>query len=1015
MIETAIRRHVLAIMLNAVLVLLGLIAYDRIGVDRLPYIEFPTISVTTIQRGANPDVVDASITSVVETAVNSVPGIELVTSTSTPGTSQVTIQFELNKDIDSAYAEVQSKVNRVLRQLPTDIDPPIIRKVESNAQPILWLSLQGDRTQQQLNQYALNVVKKQLETIDGVGEVRLGGRRDRTIRVELDPARMAAYAITPAEVAAAVRREHLQAPAGFLVEGDTEQLLKLDLEFHSTDALERLVVATRDGARIRLADIARVEDGLADFRSLARFNAEPSVGVGVVKIANTNSVAIIDAVKQRVDAQIRPNLPPGMRISIANDDSAVILEIVNALKEHLVEGTLLAALVVLLFLRSLRSTLIVATAIPVSLMGAVAVMYFAGFTFNAFTLLALLLLIGVVVDDAIVVLENIARRREKLGEDAMTAASRGTREVVFAVVAATLSLVAIFGPVVFIGGVVGRFFASFAVVVSLGVLASLFVSLTLTPVLCSRFMQPPGEGRVTRWLGTAFDSMEAGYRRLLQWSLRHRWWVIGLVLLAALLSAAAFTRIGKAFAPDEDESRFIVNLRTPLGSSIEYTDARLREVEAIIRAQPEVTGLFAAIGLGDAGQVNRAFMIVRLQPRHERSVPQQDVIARLRGELAGVAGASAFPSPPSLVPGMRGDPLQFSVLGNRLDEVERVGIALRERLAQDPAMGSIDLDLQLDLPQLRVEVDRERAAMAGLSADEIGTAFNIMVGGLDVAKFNDSPGDGQRYNVRLKGDERQFRSAADIGRIFLRTPQGDLVRLDSVARLEREAGAAVITRLDGRFAASFYSTPLMPLGNAVDRVREVAAEVLPPDFTVRFTGQADEFGKTMRSMGFAFALALVLLYMVLASQFNSFVQPLYVMFAQPLAMIGGVLALWLTGHTLNIFSLIGLLLLIGLVAKNAILLIDLTNQRRAQGMAIDEALLDACPIRLRPLLMTSLTVVLAMLPAALGLAAGSASNAPLAVAVIGGMLSSTLLTLVVVPAVYSLLERWLAGRKRRPV
>ncbi len=471
--ELSIRRHVLAFMLSGVLVLFGVISYTRIGMDRYPYIEFPVISITTTQKGANPDIVDASVTNIIETSVNSVPGIEHIQSTSSPGVSSINITFALDKDIDIAFNEVQAKVNQVLRRLPRDADPPVVAKVETNALPIMWLALQGDRTQQQLNQYAVNVVKKRIETIGGVGEVRLGGRRDRTIRVDLLPAQMTAFGVTTQDLLDAFGREHVQLPGGFVVGERTESLVKLDLEFHRPEELAQMIVAFRDGSPVRLKDVAEIEDGLSDYRQLARFNRKPTIGIGIVKVANTNTVEIIDDVKARLAQEIIPQLPPGMTLSIVSNDALFIQEIIRALKQHLIEGTLLASLVVWLFLRSVRSTLIIATAIPVSLLGSIAVMYFSGYTFNSITMLALLLLIGVVVDDAIVVLENIFRHREHLDPDPVSAAINGSNEVVFAVIAATLSLVCIFAPVIFLGGIVGQFFKSFAVVVTFGVLVSL--------------------------------------------------------------------------------------------------------------------------------------------------------------------------------------------------------------------------------------------------------------------------------------------------------------------------------------------------------------------------------------------------------------------------------------------------------------------------------------------------------------------------------------------------------------
>ena len=1017
--ELSIKRHVLAWMMSAVLVLFGIISYQRIGMDRFPYIEFPIVSVSTTLKGANPDIVDASITNIIETAVNSTPGIEHIQSSSSPGVSTVNITFNLDKKIDVAFNEVQAKVNQVLRQLPKDADPPVVAKVETNAMPIMWLALQGDRTQQQLNQYATNVIKKRLETIDGVGEVRLGGKRDRTIRVNLLPAKMAAFKITAQDITNAFNTEHVQMAGGFLTGQATEYLIKLDLEFHNLDDMAQMVIAYRDGAPVRLKDVAEIEDGLADYRQLARFNGKMTVGLGIVKVANTNTVAIVDNIKKRLETEIIPQLPPGMTLSIVSNDALFILEIVNSLKEHLVEGTLLAALVVWLFLRSVRSTLIIATAIPVSLMGAVAVIYFFGYTLNSLTLLALLLLIGVVVDDAIVVLENIFRHRETLDPDPVSAAVNGSKEVVFAVLAATLSLVSIFAPVIFMGGIIGQFFKSFSVVVTFGVLVSLFVSLTLTPMLCSRYLKVQKQhGKVYYALDRFFHRMEEGYRRLLDLALAHRWKVVALTVLVVLCSTFFFANVGKTFTPDQDEGRFLVNVRTPLGSSIDYTDSRLRMVESILFKHKEIVTEFALIGLGQAGQVNQGLVVARMAPRNERRVTQQEILAALRKELSQIPGARVFPAPYPMVGGQRGEPLQFVLSGPNLDEVGRLTKELQQKLVGDPGMGRLDTDLQLDLPQLTLNPDRVRVAAAGLSSSDVALALNMLSGGVDIARYNDEPGDGQRYYVRAKAKDGEFTQPSDLSKIYLRSRDGKLVRLDTVAKIKETLGPAIIGRFDLQYAATFYATPTMPLGEAVAKVKQAAAEILPMGYGVKMIGQAEEFGKTVNYMLFAFTLAMVLLYMVLASQFNSFLQPFIIMLAQPLAIIGGVMALWLTGQTLNIYSMIGLVLLIGLVAKNSILLVDLTNQRREEGKGVDEALKDACPIRMRPVLMTSATVILALFPAALGLGAGAETNGPLAVAVIGGMISSTLLTLVVVPAVYSLVERFVErwrGRHPKPV
>jgi len=1019
--ELSIKRHVLAWMLSAVLVLFGVISYQRIAVDRFPEIEFPIITISTTLRGANPDIIDSSITNVIESAINTTPGIEHIQSTSSPGASVIVVTFKLEKNIDVAYNEVQAKLNSVLRRLPTDADPPVLQKAETNTEPVIWLALTGDRTIQQLNLYALNILKKKLETISGVGEVQLGGRRDRNIRVEIKTDRMTAYKLTTNDITAAFNREHVQVPGGFLVSENAEKLLKLDLEFHSTREMAEMVIANRDGVPIKLKDIANIKDDLTDFRQLAHYNGKPTVGLGIIKIPNANTVDIVEEIQRRLEKDIVPNLPPGMNLEVSSNEAPFIKQMIKGLQEHLVEGTIFAALIVLLFMRSLSSTLMICLEIPVSLFGAIAVMYFAGYSFNSMTLLALLLLIGVVVDDAIVVRESILRHLtgeagEKLSASQQSdpqafakfrtlATIKGTREVTFAVIAASLSLVSIFGPVIFMEGIIGKFFKSFAVVVTVGVLVSLFVSLTLTPMLSSRYLTvQTTQNRVALMLERFFNNLDLRYRSIIGWTLDHRWKVVIATILIVLSSGVFFKYVKKEFVPESDEGKFSISFKTPLGSSLEYTNGRLDAVEKVLLTHmDDIASFFSVVGAGQQGQVNQGRISVRLKEKADRKHGQAELVNMLKTELETIPGVRAFPVPPSAVRGQRSEKLQFNITGPSIDNVSKYALTIQEKLSAIEGMGKIDLDLQLDLPQLSMQIDRERASNFGISAEDIANAVNVYAGGVNIAKFNDNNGDGQRYDIRLKSDSDQFKQIEDLSKIYLRANNGELVRLDGLASFKKELGPAVIGRYDLQYAANLYSNPSIPLGEAVEHVEAITSTVLPADYKYKLSGQAEEFAKTFKNVGFIFTLAMILLYMVLASQFNSFLQPIVIMVAQPLAIIGGVFALWATGNSLNIFSMIGLVLLIGLVAKNSILLVDLTNQMRDEGMSIREALLTACPVRLRPVLMTSLTIILAMLPAAVGFSAGAETNKPLSVAIIGGMISSTLLTLVVVPAVYSLL------------
>ena len=758
-----------------------------------------------------------------------------------------------------------------------------------------------------------------------------------------------------------------------------------------------------------------MEDDLEDFRRLARFNSEPTVGLGIVKVPGSNTIAIVNEVNKRLAEEIEPQLPPGMRITIASDQSVFILDMISALLDKIVMGTLLAALVVLIFLKNFRATIIIATAIPVSLLGAVAVMYFFGYTFNSMTLLALLLLIGVVVDDAIVVLENIYRYRETIEPDPIKGALLGTNQVVFAILATTLALVAIFAPVVFMGGIIGRFFESFAVVVAVGVIISYFVAVTLTPMLCSRYLRVSHtHGKVYNAFERAFQVMDSSYRKLLDAALGHRVLTLVLAGLIVLSSGWFFANIGKTFVPEEDEGQFLVLVRTPLGSGIDYTDSRLRMVEDLLKEEPSVRTYFTAIGLGDQGQVNQGIAFVRMVPREDRDERQQDVVARMNQKIAQIPGARGFAGPVPFIGGQRGEPLQFVVRGPDINQVGEYAERIRGRITDEyPGVGRLDLTLQLDLPQLILNVDRERTASLGLSTRDVALAANVLAGGVDIAKYNDEPGDGERYDIRLKAAEGRLENPLDMRRIYLRNNESEMVRLDTVARFDEALGPAVISRFNLQYAANFYASPEVPLADAVQMVERVAEEELPLGYTVRMLGEAEEFEKTTGYIAFVFVVATVLVFMVLASQFNSFVQPFIIMMAQPLAIIGGLIALWATSNTLNIYSMIGMVLLVGLVSKNSILLVDLTNQLREQGKGVDEALREACPIRMRPVVMTSLTLILALAPAATGSGAGGDTVGPLSVAVIGGMISSTLLALVVVPVVYSLIEGRLEKRRAR--
>ena len=1008
--EVSVRRFVFAIMINLVIVLFGLISANRISIDRSPDIDFSLISVTTILPGANPDVVDSSVTNIIESAVNSIPGIDDVRSRSAPGVSNVFIQFLLEKDLDIAFNEVQSKVGQINSQLPDDAETPIISKIETGEIPIIWLALRGNRTLQDLSVYAKNTVKRKLETINGVGSVVIGGEQERNIRVNLDFDRMSAFGITVQDIVMAFKNEHIKLPGGFLIDNSKEDLLKLDLESHNVEEIENIIITYDQNRAIKLKDIAEVKDDVKDLRSMGRFNGDPSIGIGVTKIRGENTVEIIEKVKTKIRSDIEPTLPAGMTLDIGTDDSSYIYELISGLGQNIFIGFIVASLIVLLFLRSYSSMAIVSITIPVSLFGAVFIMYAFGLTLNTMTMLALLLLIGIVVDDAIVVLENAQRNlNEDTPEERIRASIIGANEVFLPIVSSTLVLVALFTVVFFMEGIAARFFKSFGVVVSTGVLVSTFVALTLTPTLASKFLKTKKESnRIFDGFNRRFNAIENRYREMIEWSLSEKKKVLSYASFFIVLSFVGFTQLSGGFFPEEDEGQFTITVKTPVGTGMDYTNDRLSLVERLLEEYEDIESYFTIMGSGIESQaVNIGVIYVRLIPSNVRGFKQYELIPILRERLNKIPGIKAFPAPMSFASGTRGEAMQFTVSGPDLNILNESINVFLNKLAETPELGDVDSSIELNLPQVSLEINRELASEMGLSTRLIAEAANIFAGGIDVARFNDAIGDGERYKVRLKGEYDM--SVDDLDKIYLRTPSKELVRLDTVAKFKETVGPSEITRLDRMYSAYFYSDPTTSLSNAIQLIEDAAAETLPVGYEVGFFARAKEFKRTSNQMLFAFLTGLILVYMVLASQFNSFRQPLIVMISQPLAVIGGTLGIWIVGSDLNIFSMTGLVLLTGLVAKNSILLIDRTNQERKKGLDIDEALLSACPRRLRPILMTSLTLILAMMMPALGIGSGVELSQPLAIAIVGGMISSTFLTLVIIPIVYSSAEK----RKQR--
>ncbi|HCS28008.1 MAG TPA: AcrB/AcrD/AcrF family protein [Spongiibacteraceae bacterium] len=1010
--ELFVRNRVASCMLSGAIALFGLIGIASVGLGKLPNIDVPLITIATVHPGASPEAVDSSITGVIESAVNTVSGIDYLESSSLPGYSLVRVKFKTGLDPDIAFNEIQSKVNQIANRLPREAQTPVIAKLDVNATPVVWVVLRGDRSQEQMHAIARHHIKRQLETINGVGQVAFGGGMERKIQIKLDLVRLSSFNMTVSDVIAAISRQHAQRPGGFIATGDDERMLHLDMEHHSIEALRGLLLNQGSNGRITLGDVAQVSDGLDDERTQVSYDGESVIAIAVQKLPNANTVLVVREVERRLKDSVQPSLPAGIRAELAINEADVIGETVLALRDHLTTGLLLAILVVWFFVLNIRSTLIVAIAIPISLLGAVVVMYFNNYSFNIMSMSALLLLIGVVVDDAIVVVENIHRKFEAGEQNADTAAIEGTTEVVAPVVAASLTLVCIFSTVVFMEGMAGIFLRSFAVITTVGVLVSLFISLSLTPALGAILLRPEGQrSGVIRFIDKFHGWVEHLYRLGLIIAIRNRLFILLVTLTLVGASFWLMTRMGTEFIPADDESRLQVKVKAPAGSSLDYMKRKVGQVEFVLASHVEVKHFLTTIGDVNQGNVNEALISVILTPKQERQVGQQLIMSELTTALRKVAGVESYVNAFPILNGLRAETMELHLSGTNLHAVAEVAQMLHERMRSIPELGDVELSLKLNQPMVSVSIDRERAARLGLSVAAIGETLSLLSAGIDVAYFNDLPSDGERYDVHLSADKGSFNLSEGFEKVYLRNATGGLIRLDTVAGIEETYGPSIINRRNLAYSAAFYSTPTVSLGEALALVDELAVDVLPPGYELRPGGQADELEKTVYYITFVFLTGMLMVYMVLASQFNSLLQPLLVMLAQPLAIIGGVAALWVAGHTLNIYSMIGLVLLVGLVSKNSILLIDRINNRRLAGMGTHEAILEACPLRLRPVLMTSLTVVLAMLPAALGHGPGSGQYGPLAVAVLGGVISSTLLTLFVVPVAYSLLEQWLVVRR----
>ena len=1009
--DTAIKRPVTVILFTAGILIFGYIAFQNMGVDLYPEIEFPTVSVSSRLPGADPEIMDSDVTDVLEEQINTIAGVKTIQSTSREGTSQIMVEFILDKDVDVAAQEVRDKVNLAQRQLPRDLEAPIVQKLDMSMAPFLWIAVTSQGDYQRIARYADEVVKERLQTVPGVGSVIMGGYQDRQIRIWLDPDQLEARNLTPRDVAAAIRVKHIELPGGRIEQPDREFVVKVEGEYESVEELRELVVATRDQAVIRLKDVARVEDGSQNLRSIARFNGLPAVGLGIQKQSGTNTVEVAHGVKAAL-AEIVKILPEDINVDMAFDTSRFIEIAMNDVLFDLFLGAFLTAVVMFIFLQNFRMTFISVMAIPTSIIATFAGMYALDFTINNMTMLAMSLAIGIVIDDAIVVLENIFRYMEQ-GLSSFKAARIGTSEVGLAVLAASSSIIAVFVPVAFMRGLIGRFFFQFGLAVALSVLISVVVSFTLTPMLCSRLLrQDPRRGRVSRALEEMFKSVERTYSRYLDLALRHRWSTLGTASLIFFLGLALIPFVPKGLFTEPDESSFMMLFELPTGTSVDSMDQHLRQIEAIVFSQEEVESAFAATGM--MGGTNTGLLFVVLHRPHQREASQTEVKSRLR-ELVTEAVPDAHIAIESMSPmghaGRNAD-VQFIVKGPALEELDRVTAQMMEQMKQTPGLVDVDNDLRLDKPELKVSISRNLADDLDVDVRAITENFNILFGGQDVATFKDG---GKRYDIRLRALPDARLRAEDLLRSSIRSKKGSLIDAANLVEVEQGTGPDSINRHNrSRSAILFANLEGISLGTALERMGEIADRLIPdgPAWSTAMTGASDFFTESFQYLIYAIAIALLMIYLILGSQFESFIHPFTIMTSVPLAITGSLGLLLVTGSQLDIFSFIGLVMLIGIVTKNAILLVDFTNRMRREGMDREQALRRAGPLRLRPILMTAFTTMAAVLPVAIALSEGGEQRAPMAVAVIGGMFSSTFLTLLVVPCVYTLMDdfgSWFAG------
>jgi HAE1 family hydrophobic/amphiphilic exporter-1 len=1006
--EIAVRRPVFTTMVICTIIVFGLISYREIGVDLYPRVEFPVITIVSTLPGADPDTVESTVTDPIEEAVSNISAIKELRSTSSDSVSQVIIKFELEKNVDVAYQEVLAKIGTVRSELPDDLEDPVVEKFDIDSAPILAAVVSAKNMSiRDLTHLSDKMIKERIQRVRNVGQVKLVGGRDRQMWIWLDRMKLEGYGLTVQDVTQALKTEHVEYPGGRVEQGPREYVVKTKAEFDSAGQFGAMVVTYRNGTPVRLRDLGRVEDGLEEERSTAKLNDSRAVSLLVRRQSGTNTVEVANAVKVEISKLQKELEPMGVKIEIAQDLSRFIEQSVEEVRFHMTFGGGLAVLIVLVFLRNLRSTFISALVIPTAVIGTFILMNMLGFTQNVMSLLALTLAIGLLIDDSIVVQENTMRHVEE-GMPRREASLFATNEIALAVFATTMSVVAVFVPVAFMKGIIGRFFYQFGMSVTFAVLISMFISFTLDPMLSSRILNKPKQGRLFRISEACFSAIERAYGKLLGVSIRHRWMVVGLAI-ASFVAAGLVSKVIKwEFIPLEDANEFNIKVKAPLGASLATTDGIFTIIRDKIKDQPWLEYTFVTIGTDELQRVNEGTMYVKMTEKSHRKITQQEAMAWAREHLKNVADAKISIE---VVPRISGGghqetDIQFCLRGANLDKMETMARRIMEKMRVAGGYEDLDLSYEKGKPQVDVYVKRDRAADLGVSPLSVASTVKALIGGDDVSKFRS---EGDRYDVSVRLFEPYRTRPADIDVLTVRNNRGQLVRLENVSYIKEEPGPVQIDRFNRTRQVTILANldrSKKVLGQAVDELNQLAGqEDYPPGYTYGFIGMADTMKESFGYLFFALFLAVVMVYIVLASQFESFIHPFTIMFALPLSVVGALGLLAITGMTMSIFTMIGIIMLMGLVTKNGILLVDFTNTLRSRdGLSRDDALLQAGPIRLRPILMTTVAMIFGMLPTALGTGAGSESRSPMAMAVIGGLTTSTLLTLVVVPVIYTMMD-----------